>query len=270
MKTSKVLEIVRNNGVACCAKINACDPRVCDMAGIAGFDTVWIDTEHLPHSVRDIENFARSTRAYDMDCIVRVPYYNYSRLIRPLEAGATGLLVPHVTTAEQAEAIVYQTRFHPLGRRSLDGAGVDNDYGANSVEEYMRFMNEEVLIGVQIEDPEAMEHLDNIARVRGIDMLFFGPADFSQGLGKPGQVNALEVEDARRKVAEVAAAHGKCAGTGVKDIADVPRLIELGYSFLNLCSDTSILRNAFKKLTQTFRSEHQSLARGSGMMKSVI
>ncbi|MCC6681373.1 MAG: aldolase [Phycisphaeraceae bacterium] len=228
------------------------------MAGMAGFDAVWIDTEHLPHSVRDVENFARSCRAYDIDCIVRTPHNNYTSLIRPLEAGATGLLIPHVMTADQAESIVRQTRFHPLGRRSLDGASADNDYGANSIEDYMEFVNKEVLIAVQIEDPEAMAHLEAIARVPGIDMLFFGPADYSQGLGKPGQLNAVEVEDARREVARAAVEHEKAAGTGVRDIDEVPRLIEFGYNFVNLCSDTSILRTAFNKATQTFKERTSS------------
>ena len=104
---------------------------------------------------------------------------------------------------------------------------------------------------VQIEDPEPMAELDAIAATEGIDMLFFGPGDFSQGIGRPGEFSAPEVLDARRRVAEAALRHGKFAGT-VAGFGNLAELAGMGYRFLNIGADVLALTEACTRIAEAF------------------
>ena len=116
-------------------------------------------------------------------------------------------------TAEQAREIVHWTRFAPLGRRPLDGGNADGQYCALPPKEYIRFANANRMVIVQIEDPEPLPELDRICQVAGIDMLFFGPGDFSHAIGHCGEYDHPEVARVRKLVVETAHKYGKFAGT---------------------------------------------------------
>jgi 4-hydroxy-2-oxoheptanedioate aldolase len=244
MRRSRVLEKLRAGKIVGCLKLNLADPRVAEIAAASGIDCLWTDLEHVPSDLRDIENQVRAAKIYDVDMIVRVSKGSYSDLVRPLEMDAAGIMVPHLMSAEEARRIVWQTRFHPLGRRPLDGGNADGAYCAVSTADYIVQANRERMLIVQIEDPEPLAELDAIAAVPGIDMLFFGPADFSQGIGRPGDVGSEEVLRARQAVADAARRHGKFAGT-VGSVETLPQLAEIGYQFINVGADVIALREAF-------------------------
>jgi 4-hydroxy-2-oxoheptanedioate aldolase len=162
-------------------------------------------------------------------------------------------MVPHVKTAQEAKQIAEQTRFYPIGMRALDGGNADGAYAAVPTARYIEHANHERFVVVQIEDPQAMEQLDDIAATPGIDMLFFGPGDYSQGLGIPGQIDDPRIEQARRRVAEAAERHGKFAGT-VSGPDRIPATIDLGYRFISVGADVVALGNAFRQTIARFDS----------------
>ena len=250
MRPSRVLKVMRSGGVATCVKVNLADPRVVDLIAPCGFDCVWLDMEHVPNTLGDIENQVRAARARDVDTVVRVPRGSYSDLIRPLEMDATGIMVPHLMSLADARQVARQTKFHPIGRRPLDGGNADGAYGRLDPVEYVRQANEQRFVIVQIEDPEPMDELDEIAAVEGINMLLFGQADFSHGLGVLGQWDHPEIARARREVAAAAGRHGKFAGTvgGVGDAFD--ELVEMGYQFINVGADVIALTRYFDDLAR--------------------
>ena len=127
------------------------------------------------------------------DVLTRVARGSYSDIIRPLEADSSGVMVPHLMSLEDAKKIVYYSKFYPIGRRPVDGGNADAGYVCSNMEEYTKKANEERFIVVQIEDPEPLAELDSICALPGIDMIFFGPADFSQGIGKPFQFGDEEI-----------------------------------------------------------------------------
>lgn len=139
-------------------------------------------------------------------------------------------------SADDARQIVRMTRFQPTGRRPLDGGNADGAYCGIPVEEYIEQANRERFIILQIEDPEPMDQLDEIAAEQGYDMLLFGPGDFSHGCGIPGQTDDPQVVEARRRVAEVAAQHDKFAGT-TGSPQTLPELVEMGFQFVNVAAD---------------------------------
>lgn len=236
MRPSRVLERLRAGEVATCFKQNLADARATEIAARAGFDCVWLDQEHVGNDLSAIEAGVWAAKAHGVDVMVRVPRGSYSDLVRPLELDAAGIMVPHVMSAADASEVVWRTRFHPVGRRPVDGGNADGGYGTIELADYLAQANQHRFVVVQIEDPEPLDELEGIAALPGIDMLFFGPGDFSQGIGAPGVWDHPDLREARRRVAEVATQHGKFAGT-VGSPASAAELVELGYRFLSLGAD---------------------------------
>ena len=251
MRKSKVLEKMRAGKTATCFKTNFTEARIVEMVGLAGFDCVWTCYEHCGNDLAAIERQIYAAKATDMDIVVRVSKGSYSDFIRPLEMDATGIMVPHLMSAEEAREVAWRTKFHPVGRRPADGGNSDGGFLFYPTSKYMEDSNNEKFVICQIEDPEAMEELDEIAQVKGIDMLFFGPGDFSHALGIPGQISNEKVLEAWEKVAIACKKHGKLAGT-VANPNNVVQLHEWGYRFLNMSSDVGALYNYLPQMLAVF------------------
>jgi 4-hydroxy-2-oxoheptanedioate aldolase len=253
MRRSTVLQKLRAGQNVSCIKINFSDPKVCEVAALCGFDCVWVDQEHIGQDWSVIAASVWATKAHNVDLMVRVPRGSYSDYIRSLEMDAAGIMVPHIMSLDDAKKVVDVTRFHPTGRRPIDGGNADGGYTTLDFKAYLREANAERFVVVQIEDPEPLEELNAIASLEGFDMLFFGPGDFSQGIGAPGEWNHPKIIETRARVAEVARAHGKFAGT-VGSPDNLADLNKMGYQFVSLGADVVGLKNYFSALLKSFRS----------------
>lgn len=252
MRKSRVLRKIRNGEVAVCTKLNLADPRVAELAAMSGFDCLWIDHEHVPTDFSSMENLIRAAKLYDCDVMTRVSRGGYSDLIRPLEADSAGIMVPHLMSLKEAKEIVYYTKFHPIGRRPLDGGNVDGKFCLVDGKEYMKQANEERFTCIQIEDPEPMEELEEICALPGIDMIFFGPADFSQGIGNPCDFNDERLLKARELVAKTARKYGKIAAT-TGGVANFKMLKDMGYNFISVGADVVALSGYYKELLEAIK-----------------
>lgn len=243
--------------------MNLADPRVIELCGLAGTSAVWICNEHVGNGWFNLENQIRAAKLYDVDTIVRVEKGSYSDYVKPFEADATGIMVPHVKNATEAEEIVEMTRFQPLGRRALDGGNADGRYCQIPMADYLGHSNSERLLIFQIESPEAVENVEAIAAVPGFEILLFGPGDFSHLIGKAGQINAPEVTAARKRVAAAAKKHGKfMMAPGM--IAPREELEAEGYRIFNLGADVLGLGDYLKAKVEEFQNgtEERSKRRG--------
>ena len=236
MRKSRVLRQMRNGKVATCVKVNLADPRNAEIAAVCGFDCVWTDIEHVPNNFSAVEETIRAAKIYDVDVLTRVSKGCYSDLVRPLEADSTGIMVPHLMSLAEAKKIVYDTKFHPIGRRALDGGNADGKFCLVDPMDYIKEANEERFVVVQIEDPEPLAELEEICALPGIDMIFFGPADFTQGLGDPCNFANPEVDRVRRLIAKTARKYGKFAGT-VGGPGNFDDLVAMGYTFISTGAD---------------------------------
>ena len=252
MRKSRVLGKLRSGKLASCTKLNLADARAAEIAAMSGFDCVWLGMEHVPNTLHDIENQIRAIKMCNVDALVRVPRGSYSDLILPLEMDAAGIMVPHVMSASDAREIAWRTRFHPIGRRPIDGGNADGAYCLIPPEQYTREANEQRFVIIQIEDPEPLDELDEIAQVEGIDMLFFGPGDFSHAIGAVGRADP-RADEARRRVAQAAVRHGKFAGT-VGTPQNLAELVEMGYRFVNLGADVLALTGYFQSMASAFKT----------------
>jgi 4-hydroxy-2-oxoheptanedioate aldolase len=251
MRPSRVLARLRAGEVTSCFKLNLADARAAEIAAMSGFDCLWSDMEHVPNDSAAIEKGVWAAKSRDVDMMVRVARGSYSDYVRPLEMDAAGIMVPHIMSLADAQAVVRMTRFHPVGRRPVDGGNADGAYCGIDLVKYLKQANEQRFVAVQIEDPEPLAELDAIAALPGIDMLFFGPGDFSHGIGAPGVWDHPRLLDARRRTAEAARAHGKFAGT-VASPAQLGELIAQGYRFLSVGADVVGLSQYCKSIMAEF------------------
>lgn len=264
MRPSRVLKKLRSGEVVSCFKLNLGDARVAEIAAIAGIDCLWPDMEHVPNGIGEIERMIWAAKGHDTDVLVRVPRGSYSHYIRPLEMDAAGIMVPHCMGLEDAKCVVRMTRFQPLGMRPVDGGNADGAYCAIDFNEYLKSANNERFLVLQIEDPEPLEELDAIAALPGVDMLFFGPGDFSHAIGAPGVWDHPKLVDARKRVAETAVKHGKFAGT-VGSAADLEDLIELGYRFISIGADVVALTQYCNSIAKAFAGVEASSDKAGGI-----
>lgn len=252
MRKSRVLRQMKNGQVATCVKLNLSDPRNAEIAAMCGFDCLWIDLEHVPNDMSCVENIVRAAKIHDVDVLTRVSKGCYSDICRPLEGDSTGVMIPHLMSLKEAKQIVYNTKFHPIGRRPIDGGNADGAYCLVNAGDYIRQANAERFTVVQIEDPEPLEALEEICALPGIDMIFFGPADFAQGIGDPVGNNP-EVDRVCRLVAKTARKHGKYAGT-VGSPANFDKLVAMGYTFISTGADVVALWTYYKELVEKVSS----------------
>ncbi len=248
---SRVLQKLRNNESATGYKINFADPRVVEVISLTGVDAVWLCHEHVPNDWLMLENQIRAAQLYGVDSIVRISKGSYSDYIRPFEAGATGIMVPHVTTADEARQVVSMTRFRALGKRAIDGGNRDALFCNLSLSDYIQTANKDRFIIIQIESPEAVDAVESIAAVEGYDILLFGAGDYAHLTGNLDNPNCPEVTQARQRVAKAARQNGKWAmSAGLP----VPRqqLEDEGFSFFILGADVVSLGNAVKASVQNF------------------
>ncbi len=249
MRPSKVLRKLRAGQPVVCAKFNLADPRAVEIGCAYGFDCAWMDNEHVPTDWLLLENMVRAAKIHDTDAMVRVSRGSYSDYVRPLEMDAAGIMVPHLMSAAEARQVVRMTKFHPVGRRPIDGGNLDGFFCQIPSREYIEQANRERFLCIQIEDPEALKELDEIAAVPGIDILLFGAGDFAHAIGKLGVANAPEVVAARRAVAQAAKRHGKWAGV-LASPADIPARREEGFQFISVGADVIGLCLYFEDLAR--------------------
>ena len=251
MRPSRILKEARAGKVATIAKINIPHPAVIDLCGLAGLSGVWLCNEHGPNDWSLIDHCVRAGKEHDLDIIVRIAKGSYSDYIKPFEADAAGIMVPHVTSAEEAEWVVDHCRCHPVGNRPIDGGNADGRYCQHEAAEYLRHCNEEKLILLQIESREGAAAVDAIAAVPGYDGLVFGPGDFTHRLGKFGQTNDPEVVEARARVEAAMQKHGKFGfAVGLPDGPDALR--ERGYGCVCVVSDVISLGASLREAREHF------------------
>ena len=247
MHESVVLKKLRNGEAVWCAKTNLTDPNVVEIMGYMGIHCVWLCMEHGPIDFQTVHNQVRTAKMGGMDSMVRVAKGSYSDYVRPFEMDATGIMVPHCMSAEEARNIVRMTRFQPVGRRALDSGNSDGPFCMRPLDEYVRFSNEQKFVIVQIEDKEAVDCMEDILAVDGIDAFFLGPADLSHSYGVPGQFDHPLVQGAVKKLAALAKKYNRFWGLPCGP-EDAPRRIKQGARFLAAGADVIAIADKFRTM----------------------
>jgi len=254
MTTSKVLEKLRGGDLVRVISISRLtDPWLTELAGRIGFDAIWLDLEHRPFGPEVIDPISLACRATGIDLMVRIRKYDYSCPMRALEFGANGIMVPHCRSAQEAQQWVDWVRFPPQGKRGFDGAGADADYMLVDPIKYQEHANRETFLTLQIEDREAVECVEQIAQVKGVDILFVGPGDLSNSYGVSMQFDHPLIQTAIDRVAAAATNAGKWWGipTGTPEAAQ--RALDRGARMITCGGDHTFLVNGFRQAFEQFQ-----------------
>ena len=225
-----------------------------EVVASAGLDFVIIDQEHGPFDRVTTDRALLAARGAGVPALVRVPSADPAGILAALDDGATGILVPHIANAEAARAIVRAARYGG-GRRGFSNTTRAGGYGGAGVWEHVHACDAGTVVLAAIEDPEALECLDDIARVDGLDGFFIGRGDLTVSLGAQSPQSA-PVRSAAERIAAAAVAHGKpvCAHVGTLSADEVTWLRAIGVSLFVVASDQGLLRQAASSVAAGFAS----------------
>jgi len=219
----------------------------------AGFDWLMIDTEHSPNDLESVLTQLQIVAAYSTQSVVRVPWNDMVTIKRYLDIGAQTLLIPQVNTAEEARAAVAYTRYPPAGLRGVGGTTRATRFGR--VKGYAKSAHEEICVLVQVESQQALDNVEAIAAVDGVDGVFVGPADLHASLGYAGETRHPDVAPIIDDVISRIRKAGKAPGTILTgDAQDVRRWIDKGVQFVAVGSDLGLLARGAEGLALRFKA----------------
>ena len=217
----------------------------------AGFDFFFVDLEHSCFSLETVSDMVMAARAADIPVIVRPSSRKSAEFLsRPLDTGASGLLVPQIQTREDVQNVVKWCRYQPLGERGMGLARQHTFFEGGNVRETMNSLNEEILIAIQIENRAAIENLPDLLSVPGIDAAFVGPADLSAAFGKPGESDDPEILSAIDRVIEACEAHGVIPGIHTGSVAKARFWVEKGMKMIGFCTDIKLIQQICRTSVQ--------------------
>jgi len=240
---------------------NFASPRHMDFVCATGhFQAIWIDLEHFDIPTHELALLNLVARAHPVTTIARFKALDYQSVMRVLETGVGGIMCAMVESRAEAEQIVRWAKFrNPQpgpgevnGERGWNGGGIDARYGAHAAADYVRHQNTEVAIICQIETPEAVACLDEIAAVPGINGLFFGPGDYAHRIGRLGQITHPDVIAAMTKLAEACRRHGKFLGTVGIGAEHYRTVRALGAQLICPGGDVRVMNAGLRELIKTF------------------
>ncbi len=242
MRRSKVLAKLRNGKFARICSMGHFLPFYVRHAARLGYDGIWLDLEHRTMDDREVQTLVTLCYHNDIDCMIRPQTLGRSHLYHYLEDGATGFMVPFVSTPMIAQQVVEAVKFAPLGNRGVDGAGLDGDYGIEAWAPnttYFVDANRETFVVAQIETPEAVRNVAEIAAVPGIDLLFIGPGDLGQRLRATG--STMSLAEVIELVAAAARGHGKAWGITASSPEEIARYRKLGAQMIPWGGDFALV-----------------------------
>ena len=225
-------------------------PIIAEVLSLSPLDVFCIDTEHAPFGPLEIDGCLGAFRAADAPSLVRVAADTATEIRVALDAGATGILVPHVTSPEQAKNIVKRAHFGE-GGRGFAGSPRAAAYGTTTMDEHLRASREQTTIVVQIEDLAALPNVSDIAKVEGVDCLFIGRADLSVAMGE--KVSSAKVIDAVSEVCSAARAAGTAVGMYTPDLSEIPGWRDAGASLFLLSSDQTFVLSGARALAEAVK-----------------
>jgi len=232
MRNNPVKEKILNGGTTYGVFCNLYSPMIVELVGHIGFDFALLDAEHGPAEVESCEHMVRAADSVGLPAFIRVAMNIRQNILRYLDIGALGVMLPQISTRAEAEAVVEAVKYPPQGRRGLAAVRAA-DYGlTTSLKEYTIKANQETLVVVQIETMGAVSNLDEFLSIEGIDIFFIGPSDLSASMGYVGEPNHPEAQAMIEKLVHRIRTAGKVAGTVAYTHEALAKAKERGFRFI--------------------------------------
>jgi 4-hydroxy-2-oxoheptanedioate aldolase len=224
-----------------------------------GLDFIIVDFEHGPHDFATAQSMAAAAQLHGCAPLVRVPTNADWMILRALEIGAAGVVVPQVTSVEVARAAVSAAKYFPLGTRGASPFTRAGGFQPENPAATFTAANAETVVVLLVEGLEGIRAIEDIAAVDGVDVVYIGTYDLSQAAGHPGQPNHPDVAAFTAECLTKIRAAGKCAGILVETDAELARAAKLGFRFLPYVADAALLMRAVRHVV----AHKQTLETGS-------
>lgn len=247
---NKIKSLLAENKKTAGAWLQLASPITAEIIAKSGYDWALIDMEHGPGDIMTLLTQCQALNAYDVVPLVRTPSNDQVIIKRILDAGAYGILVPHVNTADEAKRAVAAAKYPPLGCRGIAPSPRAGGFSMNG-QNYLAHANEQTLVIAAVETPEALKHIDEICSVEGLDGVFIGPMDLATSMNHFCNPEAEEVKGAIKIIEAAVLKSDKFLGTVSGSMEQAIELYEKGYQFVVSMSDsTSLGRLALENVKQ--------------------
>ena len=259
MRENRVKRVMREGKLALGTYVTFADPQIVEIIGLAGYDAAFIDMEHTDFDLRLVGEMIRAADLAGVTSIVRVPDNDEKLILRLLDAGAEGIIVPHVDGLEGAKKAVAAVRYPPMGQRGGAASTRAAGYGSIAWDDHCRQSNEQILLSVMTEDERGVNDIEAIAALDGVDLVSIGPTDFSEYMG----IRDPQSPELRAKLEELAGrikAIGKAKMQFPMNHGAMPlgpsELLELGVGYTHVAPPPpSILLRSLRERMQSIRAE---------------
>lgn len=228
-------------------------PAVVEMVGYAGFDYVILDAEHGAAGSETLENQLRAADAAGIPALVRICGQTPAEVLHVLDAGACGIVVPHVLDARQAGDLVRASHYPPKGRRGLATTARAGRHGMVALADHLKAAADEIIVMPQVEDADAVPQAGAIAAVDGVDAVFVGPADLSLSMGHPGNPAHPEVARTIDGIVAEVGKQGRVASTFARSEAEARELVQRGFRMICF-STTSVFSNRLVEMAKGLKA----------------
>ncbi|MFQ6015665.1 MAG: HpcH/HpaI aldolase/citrate lyase family protein [Anaerolineae bacterium] len=229
-------------------------PAIAQILAAAGFDFIIIDMEHGTYNLETVAGIIRVARLCGICPIVRVPDPLYHLMSAPLDAGAQGLMIPRVESREVVEGIVQSVKYPPQGLRGCSTVRGHTDYRSVEVKEFLQFANEETLLVIQIERRRAVEEIEALLSVEGVDVALIGPRDLSISLGVPGESKHPIMMESTQKVVDTCRKYGVTSAIHTGDLEILKYWRDRGMRFLSYSSEVAMISSMGSQAVAELRS----------------
>lgn len=244
---------LRNGEVVIGPFVKFNSPAIVEMLAYSGFDFMIIDGEHSSYSYPDMENLIRTANGAGMDTVVRVQSHFEEHVLHAADMGAQGVQIPSVTTVDEAEEAAKAMRYYPNGNRGFALTQRAAKYTFMTKDEYLKYATDDVLCVVHVENLEMAAKVEELCKIPQIDVLFIGPGDLSQAVGKPGEMHCPEVLELIGDITKTALANGKMVGIFCGTIEDIKNYSALGIQYMAFGSDLTMIASKFKAVSNDLK-----------------
>ena len=249
MRKQNNLKRLLRNGQTCIGTWSVIpSPSLVNILGASGFDFVIIDCEHGPASLETAEDMVRALESESCTPLVRVPNVSSSNILRSLEIGSHGIVVPQIDNQNQAKDVIKSSKYSPLGERGMSVFTRSSGYNAIGQKNRTQIENEETMVILLIEGKSGIKSLEKICEVEGIDVIYIGTYDLSQSLGVSDDVDSPIIINAVEECVKIIRDNGKAAGVLAQNQKDVKKWIDIGVQFIPYMVDCGIIYDACSKI----------------------
>ena len=259
MQENKVRRALRENRLALGTYVSFADPQIVEIIGLAGYDAAFIDLEHTTFDLGTVTQMIAAADLVGVTSMIRIPGNDENLILRLLDAGAQGIIIPHIDGVAGARRAVDAVRYAPLGHRGGAGGTRAARYGAVSWDEHTRTSNENIILSVMTEDEKGISEIGQIAQLPGIDLVAIGPTDFSEYMG----IRAPQSPVIRNRLTELASEVKAAGGAKLSIPMNHPayplsaqELLELGVGYTHVAPPPpALLLRSLQERIASIRAE---------------